>query len=1148
MMHSIPVPFAARATLRVLFAILLTLSTSTPAWPQSSDVDWPVSVRDGFGRPVVGARVTAVNERTRQQQTVETDESGVALFRRLAPGRYKVTVEKKDFETDVRANVPVGIERAAGLDVVLTPSLPEAVSPTIEAITSSITSPSVTTATREDLAALPNLNNDLTPILEVVPGAVPTGPAAFGRVVIDGKGRDQQITRVDGLDVTPLVDLPGGDSAVGILDGFLKPSVALDKSSTIAGAFDARLGPSTGAVVDGTTLSGLVNKDWKNPWKFQLYEKLLNDGLNARNFFDYEGKNALRRHMFGGKVGGQLVPQRSFFFVAYEGIRGRTEQNIYEAVPTNALCNCGALAPVMRLYLPAGTAVVPGASLNPDFLVARRHARLSSESDAFDGRFDWTPYAGAKIAGTSDTAPKAEDAFTFRVTHQMSNALLPDGVTGRSQRQRLDLTHVVASAHLRTQNYTHDFRFGINRTRGRVDAELSPEAATDLSRSLISLAGNVNTTGLPGATSSVPVATLGGLIKGVGRGFDLNPGSYNLSYDLTRRLRGGDDELRFGGETRFIRLSLDRLGGLTYAFPNGAALRAGTPGSVTFLSDLSGPGPFTAGSGRRHAQQEYYMGYFQGISKFFRPVARRTASGAEVPAKLTLSYGLRYDYFGPVRERDGRAVVVDPQTGQFLAAGTSFFRASKVNFQPRVGLEYRPPVDRGVFANTAFNVGAGVYSGVPRIGDLLLPIESDRFSTGVNGGSFPMSPDEAVAGFSSNPETRQFQPLAFARDFSTPERVYKWDAKYTRRLGGVYDFSVGYSGNVGRNLPLAGVANRIVGVSTNPDPTKPAVVVRQFDIVRGGQVFKPFGEFFYRTSGGRSSYNGMTLALARARDKTVDKDKITLPGWLVPNRFITQYTLSRSVGNVSGTVAGSPASFLSDYGYNASDARHSFSFQTVYQLWEALGLDPDQGAKAKLLSGWTLAPSLSVRSGLPIIVRLDRPDVVYVDGAGNFFASPAVGRRAVINTPGGGASGGSRVPDLLSGVNPYLRNGLEMLNPAAFAIPAPGTFGNLRRGALRGPGSFKVDLAVTRHFLDLRETHGITADFKVEFFNLLNRANFINPPATLPNALGTSVADNQLQPGAPFTRKAAGAFGIFNAADTGRQIQLSLTFNFFEGF
>ena len=129
--------------------------------------------------------------------------------------------------------------------------------------------------------------------------------------------------------------------------------------------------------------------------------------------------------------------------------------------------------------------------------------------------------------------------------------------------------------------------------------------------------------------------------------------------------------------------------------------------------------------------------------------------------------------------------------------------------------------------------------------------------------------------------------------------------------------------------------------------------------------------------------------------------------------------------------------------------------------------------------------------------------------------------------------------------NPFIPvNG--RVNPQAFAIPTPGGFGNLRRGELRGPGSFQADLGLMRNLFG--KDKGVAAEFKVEIFNLFNHANFNNPTVALPNALGTSLTDNQIQPGIPFTRPSAGVFGIINAADPGRQFQFSLTLKLNQGF
>ncbi|HMF62416.1 MAG TPA: hypothetical protein VK595_18710, partial [Vicinamibacterales bacterium] len=129
-----------------------------------------------------------------------------------------------------------------------------------------------------------------------------------------------------------------------------------------------------------------------------------------------------------------------------------------------------------------------------------------------------------------------------------------------------------------------------------------------------------------------------------------------------------------------------------------------------------------------------------------------------------------------------------------------------------------------------------------------------------------------------------------------------------------------------------------------------------------------------------------------------------------------------------------------------------------------------------------------------------------------------------------------------------LKNGLQWLNPAAFSIPAPGEFGNLERGVLRGPNFAQVDLVVAKRF-GLGPT-GANVELRGEVFNLFDRNNYDVPPATLANALGTGT--NQLQPNQPFTAAAAGStFGKLRSTvgttvgmGTNRQAQFALRVNF----
>src|SRR5262249_9123551 len=172
---------------------------------------------------------------------------------------------------------------------------------------------------------------------------------------------------------------------------------------------------------------------------------------------------------------------------------------------------------------------------------------------------------------------------------------------------------------------------------------------------------------------------------------------------------------------------------------------------------------------------------------------------------------------------------------------------------------------------------------------------------------------------------------------------------------------------------------------------------------------------------------------------------------------------------------------------------------------------------------------------------------------GNVFTNPAADRTAIINTPGGGASRNVRRPDLVPGIDPFIQSGgLLFLNPAAFTAPRPGTFGNLQRGALHGPAFAQVDLVFAKHF-PLGSNVMRNAEFRIEVFNLFDRANFSNPVGTLPLALpanSTSEA-NKLQPGQPYTAGAAGTFGAITSTvgrtvglGTSRQVQFGFRLTF----
>ena len=168
---------------------------------------------------------------------------------------------------------------------------------------------------------------------------------------------------------------------------------------------------------------------------------------------------------------------------------------------------------------------------------------------------------------------------------------------------------------------------------------------------------------------------------------------------------------------------------------------------------------------------------------------------------------------------------------------------------------------------------------------------------------------------------------------------------------------------------------------------------------------------------------------------------------------------------------------------------------------------------------------INARSGVPINVTINRPDNKTINGV------------TVTNLPGGNSRGTQR-PDVVPGVNPYLKDGVRWLNPAAFTTPQPGTFGNLERNALRGPGFWQVDFMASKDFR-FGSNQGI--QIRAELFNILNHLNYENPAAVLPD--GTA--------GVPFTDAQAGTFGYMLGPlnrtvglGTARQTQISLRFLF----
>ena len=396
---------------------------------------------------------------------------------------------------------------------------------------------------------------------------------------------------------------------------------------------------------------------------------------------------------------------------------------------------------------------------------------------------------------------------------------------------------------------------------------------------------------------------------------------------------------------------------------------------------------------------------------------------------------------------------------------------------------------------------------------------------------WPIVPSQVLAGYDINSPTLGYQPRGYAANYQIPEKILSYTASWQQELPSHTILTVAFVGSQGRNLFLRAWANGITGVTMNPTTGVGSPVL---------QFGSRFAQVDYKTSGGTDNYSSMQTTLNRRFSKGLTAG--------------FQWTYGHSIGNTGGSneaqTAQNPFNFKQDHGNNAFDVRHSMNLSLLYQL-------PFQfsGLRQRVLGGWEVGGVMNARTGVPIDVTMSRPDIAYqMNATGQFVNAPIVNNGTVlttpvINNPYGGAFRNNRRPDVVAGVDPFLQtgDGRYFLNPAAFSIPKPGSFGNLGRYALHGPGLNQVDFTVHKQF---KLTERTNLEFRAELYNAFNRANFSNPPAVLSNALGTGT--NQLQPGQSFSAAAAGsAFGVINSTvskDVGlgaqRQAQFSLRLNF----
>jgi hypothetical protein len=1080
------------------------------------------TVADATGAVIPGAKVSVKNEKTGTLRYAEANAEGIFFVTNLPAAPFTVAAGSPGFAPREFQKIELQQGQARTVDFLLAPA---GQSQTITVTEGSLAEVDTSSArigvnvSQREVGELPLNGRQISQLYLLTPGAQTAGGGSFDNIRFSGRSNQQNAVRFDGVEASSIVDASPGNLNGQTSSAFrLQASLETVQEFRVESSnYPAEYGTGTGGQI------GIITKSGGNAFHGSVFEYMRNDKLDARNFFDGFNKSPLRLNQFGGSLGGPIVKDKLFFFGHYEGLRQRAGFPLLGQVPSAAVrnlpacpsgvtpgspavCVDAAIKPLFGAY-PLGT--IP--TSNPDFDTAIAQGKAVVNENSGSARFDYHP--------------TGKDFVYLRWFRDDGTSTAPFDVSGSAFVQKATAQNMVVNyQRVMTPSIINELKIGYNGPKTRTGGVAPVVPGVDLSAATINVGGPNVLVGIGGQGASSGVSIPSGLVRASsatnGRGQPYT--NYSLSYVDSLSWIHGNHSTKFGGEFRQVRIYTDRLGGTTYAFSNMANFLSNTP-TISVLGDLSSPSPFNNGAtGNRLGKTEMFSAYAQDEYRLTR--------------ELTVSYGMRYEYYTPMREARNLVVLYNTVTGGLDAPGSRpFYQTGKTNFAPRLGLSWSP---KGMGGKTVFRVGGGYNFGPGQGEDLIQPIESDRVSTSAVG-RYPIDPAAVIANFNNNfAAATGIGVRAYAPGYRVPEKILSYTASLQHTLPGGAVVTVAYVGSQGRNLFLRSIANKVVRVNMNAT-TGVGSVVREFG--------SRFGEIDYKTSGGNDNYNSMQTTVNRRFSHG-----LTVAG---------QWTYGHSIGNTAGSneaqTAFNPYDFNMDHGNNAFDVRHSGN---ATALWEVpFGKGRQFGGKSNkvidgIAGGWQLGGVMNARTGLPMDIRITRPDVVYVNNTTGVITGSAVvtggvvQTTPVINVPGGGNSRDVRVPDVVAGVNPFIQGADKrfILNPAAFTTPAPGKFGNLGRGALHGPGMSQIDLTLQKKFVI---SEGRDLQFRMETYNLFNRANFANPVSRLIPTLGT--AAGQLQPGQAFSPATGGTFGqvqqtVESAVGLGaqRQIQLSLRFNF----
>jgi hypothetical protein len=1042
------------------------------------------TVQDNSGAAVAGATVSIEQAGTGYKQEVKTGAGGEYLFPSLPVGDYQLTVEMAGFATYVQKGIGLAVGQAASQKVALK----------VGAVTQQVTvegsSNQVTTddaaieqvIDQKSIESLPMNGREAQQLVFLVPGAVDVTGQNCGADCEGGVLPGEQYAKVNG----------GGSNGVYyLLDGvdyndmyintnlpFPSPD-ALQEFNVQTDNMSAAYGNATGGVANVVTKSGTdkIHGD--------VFEYLRNYAMDAKNYFA-TSPNPLKQNQCGGTIGGPILKGKLFYFGSYQGTRQNTSVNgLSSQVPTQAERNgdFSALLPGTVLTNPNplspyqfnGNNQINPAAFDPTALYLMNYIPLPNAPQSGP---NYLTYNGApSIQNTDEYLAKIDynlgkhhlSGHYFQLKYTVPIILAPasnilEGNGEDPQNQGLKNVSVVDIYSISPRVLLNSY-FGWTSKTGLTE---SPAPFN------IQQAG----ANIPQPTNFP--ATLNVIVSGEFTvGDQPSPGTWNHS-DISDReiatLIRGNNELQLGGEWEHLHL------------PMGNSYQA--DGNYSFGGDLSGNNlsDFLLGAASSFTQAGGLYLNFSGNdwSAFVQDNWHATR-------RLTVSAGVRWDPFFPYTDSDGRVgcfvpgaqSVRYPNAPQDLIFGgkdhdagcpTSSIYNNLSNIGPRFGFAYQLSSD----AKSSIRGGVGYYYqspngvafedvvGIPPFAPIV-NITNTNFTNPYSAAGvadpFPASFGPVDPGATATfPQDISFTQI-FDRHFRLPQ-ILTYNLTFEHEFASDWFARMEYAGNHGAHL--GGTGDQEAGLlQLNPSVYIPGQSTE--DNIQQRRLYPNFGFIGSINSGVNSNYNAGQFEVEKRLTYGLS--------------FQANFTWSHALNNFGpngqeylfgiGGINTCGCGRALDYGPDAGDDSKVFRLSGSY----ALPRIPMKGIVDKAVNGWNLSYITNVQSGFPFTAFAeddnsftgmgnDRPDIT-VPNISQTELSSKRSHGQLIN---------------------------EWFNTADFVPNAIGTYGNIGKDSLRGPGLFNTDFALLKNG---NAGERVSYEFRAEFYNVFNNVNLGMPDAGL---------------------------------------------------